>query len=296
MVATNTIIEQKPDLQTPRNSRGAYKYHDQPTHLEHVVNDINEELSTTDHGLKVGPTSLLRFFATVAWTSKTDHPEWYGTVHPKFATIKVMANMIGASERATSDYLAALDDAHFIHREKQHGDRYKISLRWTDKDRKLRFGDIYDLVRSSLVIVEDKQKKYDNRYYVNKRTGQFWRRDNHKHTIADDEVLVTLTAEESRFFWNKTRPPNTTERRKIMQRLTDPGGHAWLAQVVAEFNQAKRASQREDRPRRVREHNRTEDRVRERTRQDILNNLQGALDPGYRAHQAQMAFLRRKHG
>ncbi len=78
---------------------------------------------------------------------------------------------------------------------------------------------------------------------MNPRTGQFWRLDNREHKVADDEVMVTLTAEESRFFWNKVQSLNTTQRRQIMQRLgNDHHEHAWLGRVVADFNDWKSAT------------------------------------------------------
>jgi DNA-binding MarR family transcriptional regulator len=245
MVTATKNRRQRPDLQGELSRHEPYKFHNQPTHLEHVLNDINEELRTTPHGLKLGPAALLRFLATVAWTSKTNHPEWYGMVHPKHARIGAMAQMIGAGERATRDYLTALYDADFIRREHQDGDRYKIWVRWSDKDRKARrqrFCDIDELDFSFLYTEDRKAKRYDNRYWVNSRTGQFWRHDTASHKVADDEELVELTSEQSRFFWDKSL--TTTQRREIMLRLTTPGGHAWLSKWADDFNHRQAPSRR----------------------------------------------------
>jgi hypothetical protein len=228
---------------------GPHQFHDQPAHLEDVINDVNEELFTTSHGLSFGATSLLRFLATTAWTSKSNHPEWYATINPRFARTKAMAQATGGSQSSMKRYLAELEKARFIRREHQYGpDGYRIEDRiwmlWTDQDRKTRkdsYRDITEVIEDSFHVIGEK-KTFDNRYWVNPRTGQFWRFDNPKHKVADDEVEVTLTAEESRFFWNKMQPLNTTQRRKIMERLATEGrrGHVWLRSVAADFDRKVR--------------------------------------------------------
>jgi hypothetical protein len=237
---------QKADLHEGPNSGGPYKFHDQPSCLEHVVNDINRELYTTPHELKLGAAALLRFFATVAWTSKENHPERYATINPRYASIGAMAKMIGAGERATRDYLTALDSAKFIRRQQQVGGHYSIWLRWTDEDRKLRKAsytdDSEELIESPLIVI-DGPDRFDNRYWVNPKTGQFWRHDNHKHKVADDEVQVTLSSREARFFWSKNAGLDTTKRRKIMDRLANErNGHTWLSYMIDDFDRRTAAN------------------------------------------------------
>jgi hypothetical protein len=232
-------------------------YHDQPQHLEDVLNDINEELYTTEHGLSFGAASMLRFLATIAWTSTTDHPERYSTINPKYARTAAMAQMTGASVSSVKRYLKELDGT-WIKRKHQYGrdgfrDEDKIWLLWSDADRKKR-ADLIGLSKpgSAEKILAGKlfqdigpkpKQTYDNRYWVNRKTGQFWRHDNPEHKVDDREELVTLSSEEAVFIWSKDRPMgmDTTKRRKIMKLLATHGGsgHYRLGQMMDEYKRRK---------------------------------------------------------
>lgn len=236
-----------------------HRYSDQPRHLEDVLNDINEELYTTHHGLSFGAASLLRFLATIAWTSKDKHPEWYATINPKYAKIAAMARMTGASVSSIKRYLKELDDG-WIKRQHQYGrdgfrDEDRMWMLWSDVDRKNRaeliavtspdFFDDDDLDVDGVADLTSKapRSKHDNRYWVQPRTGQFWRHDNKDHKVADDEVMVTLSSAEARFFWSNNDGIDTTRRRLMMQHLTGPGGHARLAKWITD-HEARMARRR----------------------------------------------------
>ena len=231
-----------------------YKYHDQPEHLEHVINDINHELVDTTHGLTFGERATLLFLATITWTSKKDHPARYATVNPSFAKHSTMAAMMGTSKRSVGTYLSGLEDKDWIRREAQYGpdghrQQDRIWLRWTDQDRKVRRVNTGDDVREpvGMRFTEDKPKaeKYVNDYWV-APSGQFWRTDNLKHKVADNEETVTLTSAESRFFWSKTYKLDTTQRRKIMTWLLQPGGHAKLGRMMASAEARSQRRSEED--------------------------------------------------
>jgi hypothetical protein len=225
-----------------------HRYHDQPEHLEDVLNDINEELYTTEHGLSFGAASLLRFLATIAWTSKTNNPEYYASINPKYAKITAMARMTGASVSSIKRYLKELDGG-WIKRHHQYGrdgfrDEDKIWLLWSDADRKIRaelhaatkpdFWESNEAAEQMGIFVVDEPKaKHDNRYWVRRKTGQFWRHDNPKHKVADDDVLVDLSSKEARFFWAKNMDWDTNKRRKVMKTMaTHPRGRAVLSRMM----------------------------------------------------------------
>ena len=159
---------------------GPHRYHDQPEHLEHVLNDINEELYTTEHGLSFGAASLLRFLATVTWTSKKQHPEHYSTVNPKYSKIAGMARMtgeVGAVHQAVPQGAGrrALDQGHQYGRD-GFREEDRIRLLWSSH-RKLRaeliavtkpdFFDKFDEDEVDLTSRKPKAK-HDNRYWCSR--------------------------------------------------------------------------------------------------------------------------------